>query len=217
MKARRSNRWTSCSFLRSAPCSGGISFLGSRSFSNSTRHVLGHQQLEPVEKLGRGRLLLHAGHVADFVEDIQAPRATSIFWISGKWTLMMSQHRVPVGELDVVEETAAQERVGQFLFIVRGDDHQRAVGGLDHLAGFIDIELHAVEFLQQIVRELDIRLVDLVDQQNGRGLGRERLPQLAAFDVVGDVADPLVTELGIAQPRRLRHIHIAPGAPWWST
>src|SRR5262249_10832334 len=31
MKARRSNRCTSCSFLSSAPCSGGISFLGSRS------------------------------------------------------------------------------------------------------------------------------------------------------------------------------------------
>src|SRR6266540_1870021 len=31
MKARRSNRCTSCSFLSSAPCSGGMSFLGSRS------------------------------------------------------------------------------------------------------------------------------------------------------------------------------------------
>jgi gamma-glutamylputrescine oxidase len=35
MNASRSNRCTSCSFLSSAPCSGGISFLGSRSRSVS--------------------------------------------------------------------------------------------------------------------------------------------------------------------------------------
>ena len=31
MKARRSNSITSCSFLSSAPCSGGIALVGSRS------------------------------------------------------------------------------------------------------------------------------------------------------------------------------------------
>src|SRR6185437_168581 len=34
-KARRSNRCTSCSFLSSAPCSGGMSLVGSFSFSAS--------------------------------------------------------------------------------------------------------------------------------------------------------------------------------------
>src|SRR3954470_22310963 len=35
------------------------------------RHVLDHQELQPVEQLGGGRLLLEAGHFADVVEDIE--------------------------------------------------------------------------------------------------------------------------------------------------
>ena len=34
-------------------------------------------------------------------------------------------HRRRVREADVVEEAAAQEGVGQFLLVVRGDDHDR--------------------------------------------------------------------------------------------
>src|SRR3546814_7058701 len=74
-------------------------------------------------------------------------------------------HRVAVGELDIVEETAAQEGVGQFLFIVRGDDDDRAFLRGHRLVGLIDMEGHAIEFLEQIVREFDVGLVDLVDQQ----------------------------------------------------
>jgi hypothetical protein len=48
------------------------------------------------------------------------------------------------------------------------------------LAGLVDVELHAVELLQEVVRELDVGLVDLVDQQH-RGARRERFPQLAAL------------------------------------
>jgi hypothetical protein len=40
------------------------------------------------------------------------------------------------------------------------------------------VEFHAVEFLQQVVGELDVGLVDLVDQQHG-AWGGEGLPQLA--------------------------------------
>ena len=59
---------------------------------------------------------------------------------------------------------------------------------LHRLAGLVDEELHAIEFLQQIVRELDVGLVDLVDQQHRPLVGDEGLPQLAALDVVADVA-----------------------------
>ena len=38
-------------------------------------------------------------------------------------------HRVHVGKADVVKETAAQKGVGQFFFIVGGDDDDRAVHG----------------------------------------------------------------------------------------
>ncbi len=72
---------------------------------------------------------------------------------------------------------------------------------LDRLAGLVDVELHAVEFEQQIVGEFDVGLVDLVDQQH-RPLARdESLPQLAAADVVADVGDARVAELRIAQAR----------------
>ena len=76
-------------------------------------------------------------------------------------------HGLGVGELDVVEEAAAQEGVGQLLLVVGGDDDDRAVPGLDGLVRLVDVELHAVELLQQVVGELDVGLVDLVDQQHG--------------------------------------------------
>ena len=37
---------------------------------------------------------------------------------------------------------------------------------LHQLARLVDVELHAVEFEQQVVRKLDVGLVDLVDQQH---------------------------------------------------
>ena len=70
------------------------------------------------------------------------------------------------------------------------------------LPRLVDEELHPVEFEQQVVGELDVGLVDLVDQHDHRPLvGLERVPQLAAHDVVGDVVHPLVAELAVAQAR----------------
>jgi len=60
---------------------------------------------------------------------------------------------------------------------------------LIRLGGLVDVEFHAVEFLQQIVRELDVGLVDLVDQENGSFAGDEGLPQLAAANVILDIGD----------------------------
>ena len=37
---------------------------------------------------------------------------------------------------------------------------------LDGLVGLVDVEFHPIEFLQEVVRELDVGLVDLVDQQD---------------------------------------------------
>src|SRR3546814_6581644 len=61
------------------------------------------------------------------------------------------------------------------------------------------MELHAVEFLQQVIRKLDVGLVDLVDQQHGQGGGGEGFPQLAAPDVIGDVVNALVAQLAVAK------------------
>ena len=75
------------------------------------------------------------------------------------------------------------------------------IAAADRLAGLVDEELHAIEFLQQIVGELDVGLVDLVDQQHDLPVGGEGVPQLAALDVVADVVEPAVAELAVAQPR----------------
>ena len=88
---------------------------------------------------------------------------------------------------------------GSSFLVVRRDDHDRALGGLDGFASLVDEEFHAIEFLQQVVGELDVGLVDLVDEQNGAAVHDERLPELALLDVVADVLDALVTELAVAQ------------------
>ena len=110
-------------------------------------------------------------------------------------------HRFLVGEADVVEEAAAQERVGQLLLVVAGDDDDRPLLGANGLARLVDVELHLVEFAQQIVRKLDVGLVDFVDQQHRRGVGFEGFPELALDDVVADVLDLGIAELRIAQAR----------------
>ena len=55
--------------------------------------------------------------------------------------------------------------------------------------------------MQQIVRELDVRLVDLVDQQDRATLCREGVPELAGQDVVGDVVHLVRAELAVTQAR----------------
>jgi hypothetical protein len=98
-----------------------------------------------------------------------------------------------------VEEAASQEGVRQFLLVVRGDDDDRALLGLDRLVGLVNVELHLVEFLQQVVGELDVGLVDLVDQQDHALVGLERLPQLAFLDVVANVVNLVRVELRVTQ------------------
>src|SRR5215467_5332184 len=104
-------------------------------------------------------------------------------------------HRLAIGKADVMKEATPEERVRQLLLVVRSNNHDRSMPGLDCAARLVDIEFHAVELEQQIVGELDIRLVDLVDQQNRCRFGLERLPQLAGYDIVADIMDPRIAEL----------------------
>src|ERR1043166_214971 len=87
-----------------------------------------------------------------------------------------SLHRLFVREADVVEKAAAQKGVGQLLLVVRGDEDERPMLRVYELSRLVDVELHAVELAQEVVRKLDVRLVDLVDQQHHRLVGREGLP-----------------------------------------
>ena len=63
--------------------------------------------------------------------------------------------------------------------------------GFDELTRFVHVKLHAVDFSQQVVRELNIGFVDFVNQQCHRLVSRESLPQHAFDDVVVDVFDLL--------------------------
>ena len=74
---------------------------------------------------------------------------------------------------------------------------------------FINVKAHPVELLQQVVREFDIRLVNLVDQQHGQFGRGERLPQLAFFDIVADFMHPRIAKLAVAQARH-RVIFVKP-------
>ena len=69
------------------------------------------------------------------------------------------------------------------------------------LPRLIDVELHAIEFPQQVVRKLDVRLVDLVDEQDWLDIRLKGLPDLPFEDVVGDVSDARLAELRVAQAR----------------
>ena len=102
-------------------------------------------------------------------------------------------HRRAVREANVVEEAAAEKRIRQLLLIVGGDNDDWAMPGGDGAPRLVDIEFHAIELEEKVVGELDIRLVDLVDQQH-RSLGSlERLPQFSGHDIIGDVVDALVS------------------------
>ena len=79
--------------------------------------VFRHQQLQPVEKLGGGRLFLHSRHFADFVEQSQSFCDKPLFDI-GKMHLNDCPHSVGVGKADVVKEASAQECVRQFFLVI---------------------------------------------------------------------------------------------------
>jgi hypothetical protein len=87
----------------------------------------------------------------------------------------------------------------QLLFVVRRDDNQRPVSRGHGLLRLVDVELHPVELAQEVIGKLDVSLVDLVDEDNGRRLAFERLPKHAALDVVADIPDAAVAQLRIAQ------------------
>jgi len=61
------------------------------------------------------------------------------------------------------------------------------------------MELHAIEFPEEVVGELEVGFVDLVDEEDDALRARERLAQLAEFDVAFDVADVALTELAVVE------------------
>src|SRR5262252_1150723 len=94
------------------------------------RNILVEQQLDPVEQLRGGGFLLDARHLAHVVEHLQCLADEASLEI-GEVHLNDRAHRLRVRKLDVVEEASTQEGVGQLLFVIGGDDDDRAMLGLD--------------------------------------------------------------------------------------
>src|SRR5471032_336700 len=160
--------------------------------------VVGHQQLEPVHQFGSRRLLLQPRDFAHIEEHVQR-LADQVLLDVGVMHIDDLLQRGAIREGDVVEEATAQERIRQLFFVVGGNDDDRADFGLDRLVDLVNVELHLVEFLQQVVGELDVSLVNFVDQQDHPFFGLEGFPQLAFLQVIAYVVDFIDTQLRVAQ------------------
>ena len=91
----------------------------------SWRDAGAEQRRDPVDQLGGRRLLAELALLAQPVEldqHLVEQRRVEVRVVHGD----DPPHQRRVGELDVVEDAAAQERVGQLLLVVRGDDDDRA-------------------------------------------------------------------------------------------
>jgi hypothetical protein len=127
------------------------------------------QRVQPADEFG-GRRWLFANvecALAQLVEEVDRGAGTGQLAIEvGAHDLA---HRLLVGKGDVVEHATAQESIGQVLLAVAGEhDDRRVVGiGFDgaHLE-FRNAEVLALDLVEEVVREIARRLVDLVDQDD---------------------------------------------------
>ncbi len=127
---------------------------------------------------------------------------SSSFFSVGKWTSTIACHRVLVGELDVVEEAAAQERVRQLLLVVGGDDDQRAVPrpAPSRASRRRRTPCGRVRAAGRSGNSMSALSISSISSTTAL-VGRERLPQHALDDVVVDVLDAFVAQLRVAQAR----------------
>ena len=60
-------------------------------------------------------------------------------------------------------------------------------------------EAHAIELVEEIVRELEVRLVDLVDEEDDALLRREGAAERPELDVVADVLHVALAEARVVE------------------
>jgi hypothetical protein len=154
---------------------------------------------QPVHQLAGARALAEPGQRAQLEEDLQ--RLVDETLLQGRVVHPDDAlHQLGVGEVDEVKHAAAEERVRELLLVVAGDDHHRTLGGDDLRLGLHHPEPHPVQLVEQVVGELEVRLVHLVDEQHHPGPRAERLPQRAPADVVADVLHVAVAEAAVVEP-----------------
>ena len=154
------------------------------------------ERADPVDKLGCRGFFLHRVDRADIVKRlhrVHQKRLVDMIKVDADDLF----HLLLVGEFNIVEDAAAQERVRQLLFRVRGDDDDGTVLGLDGLLRLGNVEFHLVELPKKVVRELEVCFVDLVDQQHDLLVGGKRLAELAELDILCDIVHAGCAELAV--------------------
>ena len=71
----------------------------------------------------------------------------------------------------------------------------------DRLTRLVNKKLHPVQLDQQVIRELDVGLIDLINEEHDLLVRIESLPQLATLNVVGNVVNTLASQLRVSKSR----------------
>src|SRR5690606_33906824 len=146
------------------------------------------QQTQPIQKFRGGRFLLQTRDVTQGKEGVQGAGqdvAAQIGVVHGHDLF----HGLALGKADVMEETAAQEGVGQVFFVIGSSDDQGWVTSVDGRVGFVNMRLEAVQVPHRVGVELVVGRVDFVVQNNGETLGSIGLPLRALHNEVDNVPD----------------------------
>ena len=160
----------------------------------------GDEGAGPVDGLGDGRRLLqlHLAQPRDRLHELGGEPVVEVGHL-GEHDLLLT---LDVGVVEVQEEAATLERLGELTGGVRGQHHEGSPYGGDgaHLG---DGDLEVAEHLEQQPLDLDVGLVDLVDEQHRRLLapdgGQQRAgeQELVGEDVVVGLLPGLVAGGGL--------------------
>ena len=81
----------------------------------SIRNTADLKSIDPVYKFGGGRLLPYIPDITDLIENIHSLSKEMLFNL-GEVHSDDLFHEFPAGELDIMENTSSEERIGKFLF-----------------------------------------------------------------------------------------------------
>src|SRR5206468_3832186 len=137
-------------------------------------HVEEQQRASPIQRLADRRDLLEV-ELADSLDGVHH-LSGQLFLDTGNLQPDDAQLLLERRKVDVKVKAPALQRVRHLTRVVAGQHDSRDVLGADR-PEFRDADLEIGEDLQQERLELRIRLVDLVDQEDGRSVRRDGLEQ----------------------------------------
>ncbi len=153
---------------------------------------------DPIDELACARTFPEPLHLTQLVEGLNRLRNELLVEVR-----VMNVHDLPHQlrrrKGDEVEDAATEERIRKLLFRVACDQHNRSLPRNHFSLGLIDHEAHSIELVQQVVRKLDIRFVDFVDQEHDALVGIKRFANRTKLDVLLDRSDIFVLKPRIVE------------------